>query len=155
MAEPLRAPAVETTGEFRGRVYDSILETIGATPLVRLTKLTEAHAVDAEILGKCEFFNPLSSVKDRIGTVSPTPVGAVCFTLRATPTDIHPSGKYGCIAIAAVYSINSTIFGVEYKAGSRSSIPAMVVSWVTSIFFVSLAPSGISGVWLIASPRGK
>ena len=67
MAEPLRASAVETTGEFRGRVYDSILETIGATPLVRLSKLTKAHAVDAEILGKCEFFNPLSSVKDRIG----------------------------------------------------------------------------------------
>jgi cysteine synthase A len=67
MAEPLCAPASETTGEFRGRVYDSILETIGATPLVRLSKLTKAHAVDAEILGKCEFFNPLSSVKDRIG----------------------------------------------------------------------------------------
>ncbi len=67
MTEPRRAPVLETTGEFRGRVYDSILETIGATPLVRLSKLAKAHAVDAEILGKCEFFNPLSSVKDRIG----------------------------------------------------------------------------------------
>ena len=67
MAEPLRARAVATTGEFRGRIYDSILETIGATPLVRLSKLAKAHHVDAEILGKCEFFNPLSSVKDRIG----------------------------------------------------------------------------------------
>ncbi len=38
-AEPLRAPALATSGEFRGRVYDSILETIGATPLVRLSKL--------------------------------------------------------------------------------------------------------------------
>ena len=67
MAEPLPAAAVETAGEFRGRVYDSILETIGATPLVRLSKLAAAHGVAAEILGKCEFFNPLSSVKDRIG----------------------------------------------------------------------------------------
>jgi len=67
MAETLRARPVETTGEFRGRVYNSILETIGATPLVRLSKLAEARGVDAEILGKCEFFNPLSSVKDRIG----------------------------------------------------------------------------------------
>ncbi len=67
MADPLRAPALETTGEFRGRVYDSILETIGATPLVRLSKLAGAHGVGADILGKCEFFNPLSSVKDRIG----------------------------------------------------------------------------------------
>jgi len=53
--------------EFRGRIYDSILDTIGATPLVRLRKLARARGVKAEILGKCEFFNPLSSVKDRIG----------------------------------------------------------------------------------------
>jgi cysteine synthase A len=53
--------------EFRGRIYDSIIETIGATPLVRLKRLAAAHDVKAELLGKCEFFNPLSSVKDRIG----------------------------------------------------------------------------------------
>jgi cysteine synthase A len=52
---------------FRGRVYDSIIDTIGATPLVRLKRLAAAHNVKAELLGKCEFFNPLSSVKDRIG----------------------------------------------------------------------------------------
>ena len=55
------------TGEFRGRIYDSITETIGATPLVRLARLAKAQGVKADILGKCEFFNPLSSVKDRIG----------------------------------------------------------------------------------------
>ena len=55
------------SGEFRGRIYDSILDTIGATPLVRLGKLAAAHGVEAELVGKCEFFNPLSSVKDRIG----------------------------------------------------------------------------------------
>jgi|SRR5579863_80427 len=54
-------------GEFRGRVYDSILGTIGATPLVRLSRLAADAGVEADILGKCEFFNPLSSVKDRIG----------------------------------------------------------------------------------------
>ena len=54
-------------GEFRGRVYDSIVETIGATPLVRLHRLAAEHGAKAEILGKCEFFNPLASVKDRIG----------------------------------------------------------------------------------------
>jgi cysteine synthase A len=52
---------------FRGRVYDSIVDTIGATPLVRLKRLAAAHQVKAELLAKCEFFNPLSSVKDRIG----------------------------------------------------------------------------------------
>jgi cysteine synthase A len=53
--------------EFRGRVYDSILETIGATPLVRLRRLASEAGIAADLLGKCEFFNPLSSVKDRIG----------------------------------------------------------------------------------------
>jgi cysteine synthase len=55
------------TGEFRGRVYDSIVETIGATPLVRVHRLAAEAGAKADILGKCEFFNPLASVKDRIG----------------------------------------------------------------------------------------
>ena len=50
-----------------GKIYGSILETIGATPLVRLQKLAKAHGCAADLVGKCEFFNPLSSVKDRIG----------------------------------------------------------------------------------------
>ena len=53
--------------EFRGRVYDSILDTIGATPMVRMRRLAARHGVVADVVGKCEFFNPLSSVKDRIG----------------------------------------------------------------------------------------
>jgi len=57
----------EPSAPFRGRLYDSFLDTIGATPVVRLSKLAKAENVKAEILGKCEFFNPLSSVKDRIG----------------------------------------------------------------------------------------
>lgn len=53
--------------DFRGRIYDSIVETIGATPLVRMSKLAAENNCKAELLGKCEFFNPLASVKDRIG----------------------------------------------------------------------------------------
>src|SRR3546814_17843881 len=53
--------------EFRGKIYDSILDTIGATPLIRVNRLAAEHGVKADIVGKCEFFNPLSSVKDRIG----------------------------------------------------------------------------------------
>ncbi|WP_174802069.1 cysteine synthase A [Martelella limonii] len=51
----------------RGKVYGSILETIGDTPLVRLDKLAEAKGVKANLLAKLEFFNPIASVKDRIG----------------------------------------------------------------------------------------
>jgi cysteine synthase A len=51
----------------RGRIYEDITQTIGDTPLVRLRRLEAAHKVDAEILAKLEFFNPIASVKDRIG----------------------------------------------------------------------------------------
>jgi cysteine synthase A len=49
------------------KIYNDITETIGNTPLVRLNRTAAAHGVQAEILLKLEFFNPLSSVKDRIG----------------------------------------------------------------------------------------
>jgi cysteine synthase len=71
MAGARKTPRPEATtptvGESRGRVFNDILETIGGTPLIRLSRLAEAHGVPVDILGKCEFFNPLSSVKDRIG----------------------------------------------------------------------------------------
>lgn len=51
----------------RGRIYSSILETIGDTPLVRLDKLAKDTGVQANLLAKLEFFNPIASVKDRIG----------------------------------------------------------------------------------------
>ncbi|MSP20804.1 MAG: cysteine synthase A [Alphaproteobacteria bacterium] len=51
----------------RGRIFASILDTIGDTPLVRLPKLSAHFKAKADVLGKLEFFNPLSSVKDRIG----------------------------------------------------------------------------------------
>lgn len=51
----------------RGRMYASILDTIGDTPLVRLDKLAREKGVGANILAKLEFFNPIASVKDRIG----------------------------------------------------------------------------------------
>ena len=51
----------------RGRIYGSIIETVGDTPIVRLDKLAKAEGCKANILAKLEFFNPISSVKDRIG----------------------------------------------------------------------------------------
>jgi len=57
---PLHAPG-------RGRIYESITDTIGDTPLVKLNRLAREKGVGATILAKLEFFNPISSVKDRIG----------------------------------------------------------------------------------------
>jgi cysteine synthase A len=54
-------------GPGRGRIYNSITETIGDTPLVRMHRMPQEAGVNADILLKLEFFNPLASVKDRIG----------------------------------------------------------------------------------------
>jgi cysteine synthase len=56
---------METSG--RGRVYASFLDTIGDTPLAELGRLAKKHGARGRILAKLEFFNPLASVKDRIG----------------------------------------------------------------------------------------
>ena len=49
------------------RIHDSILGTIGGTPIVRLSRLAKWAGVEVELLAKLEFFNPMNSVKDRIG----------------------------------------------------------------------------------------
>ncbi|MEE8271817.1 MAG: cysteine synthase A [Alphaproteobacteria bacterium] len=62
------AAAVDAKGaEFRGKIYESIVDTVGATPLVRVRRLQAEYGVKADVVAKLEFFNPLSSVKDRIG----------------------------------------------------------------------------------------
>lgn len=57
-------PSISTTG--RGKIYESIVDTIGDTPLVKLNKIAKNAGAVANILAKLEFFNPLSSVKDRL-----------------------------------------------------------------------------------------
>ena len=61
--------AIEQQGKIfsRGRIFENIIETVGGTPLVRLNRLPAQEGCVAEIVAKLEFFNPLASVKDRIG----------------------------------------------------------------------------------------
>ncbi|MEZ5786669.1 MAG: cysteine synthase A [Xanthobacteraceae bacterium] len=63
----LRSAASPAPAPGRGRVYDSITDTIGDTPIVRLNRLPQLQGIKAQILAKLEFFNPIASVKDRIG----------------------------------------------------------------------------------------
>ena len=60
-------PPLKVSQVGRGCVYDNIIETIGHTPLVRLNKIRQHFGLKSDILMKMEFFNPLASVKDRIG----------------------------------------------------------------------------------------
>ena len=67
MTEQKAPTVIQRDPPGRGRIYDSIAETIGNTPLVRIPKLAAKHGAKADITLKLEFFNPLGSVKDRIG----------------------------------------------------------------------------------------
>ncbi|MCG6121864.1 MAG: cysteine synthase A [Microvirga sp.] len=85
----------------RGRIYDSITQTVGDTPLVRLSRLTAERGVEAEILLKLEFFNPIASVKDRIGVAM---IDALEAQGRIKPgaTLIEPTSGNTGIALAFV-----------------------------------------------------
>jgi len=67
MSNPLEGVDLKLDKPGRGRIYDDITQTIGNTPLVRLNRVTTEAGAKATILAKLEFFNPLASVKDRIG----------------------------------------------------------------------------------------
>lgn len=66
MADTRNYNGVELDEAGRGRIYGSILETVGNTPIVRVPRLAAEEGLEADLLLKLEFFNPLASVKDRI-----------------------------------------------------------------------------------------
>lgn len=86
-----------------GRVFNNIVETIGNTPLVRLNRLPASFGVDpsTSVLLKCEFFNPLSSVKDRIG-MAMIEAAEAQGVLKAETTIIEPTSGNTGIALAFV-----------------------------------------------------
>ena len=86
-----------------GKIYSNITETVGNTPIVRLDKLAKAHGVHANLLAKLEFFNPTSSVKDRIGVAMVEALEAAGTITPGKSTLIEPtSGNTGIgLAMAA------------------------------------------------------
>ena len=89
----------------RGRIYSSIADTIGNTPLVELSALAAKHGAKARILAKLEFFNPLSSVKDRIGV-------AMIDALEA-------AGKLGEGSVMIEPTSGNTGIGLAFVAAAR------------------------------------
>jgi len=94
-------PADTARKPGHGRIYTSITETIGNTPLVRLNRLTKERGVEAEILLKLEFFNPIASVKDRIG-VSMIDTLEASGKLKPGGTLVEPTSGNTGIALAFV-----------------------------------------------------
>jgi cysteine synthase A len=85
----------------RGRIFNSITETIGDTPLVRLNRLPEMRGIKANILAKLEFFNPIGSVKDRIG-VSMIEAMEQAGVLKKDTVLVEPTSGNTGIALAFV-----------------------------------------------------
>jgi cysteine synthase A len=85
----------------RGKIYDSILDTVGDTPLVRLPRLSAELEPKGEVTAKLEFFNPIASVKDRIG-VAMIEALELAGKLKPGDTIIEPTSGNTGIALAFV-----------------------------------------------------
>ncbi len=84
----------------RGRIYNSITDTIGDTPLVRLDKFAREKGIVADLLAKLEFFNPIASVKDRIGVAMIEALEAAGKITPGKSTLIEPTSGNTGIALA-------------------------------------------------------
>jgi len=84
----------------RGRVFASITETIGDTPIVRLDKLAKENGVRGDLLAKLEFFNPIASVKDRIGVAMIEAMEADGRIAPGRTTLVEPTSGNTGIALA-------------------------------------------------------
>lgn len=96
----MNKPAAPARTPGRGRVYNSITETIGDTPLVRLEKFAANKGIVADLLVKLEFFNPISSVKDRIGVAMIEALEAQGKITPGKSTLIEPTSGNTGIALA-------------------------------------------------------
>jgi cysteine synthase len=99
-ARPVSTEPAHVPG--RGRIFASITDTIGDTPIVRLDRVAREKGVKANLLAKLEFFNPIGSVKDRIGV---SMIDALEAAGRISPgkgTLVEPSSGNTGIALAFV-----------------------------------------------------
>jgi cysteine synthase len=91
----------------RGRVYASITDTIGDTPLVRIDRIGKEKGVVAHLLAKLEFFNPISSVKDRIGVSMIDALEAQGLITPGRGVLVEPTSGNTGIALAFVAAARS------------------------------------------------
>jgi len=124
---------------LRGRIYASIAETIGNTPLVRIPRITAADGIKADICLKLEFFNPTSSVKDRIGV-------NLILALEA-------EGKIGPDTILIEPTSGNTGIGLAFMCASRGS--RLILTMPESVSIERRKMLGFLGAELELTPREK
>lgn len=96
----MNKPVTSARVPGRGRIYNSITDTIGDTPLVRLDKFAREKGVVANLIAKLEFFNPIASVKDRIGVAMIEALEASGKISPGKTTLIEPTSGNTGIALA-------------------------------------------------------
>ncbi|QKD00838.1 cysteine synthase A [Mesorhizobium loti] len=96
----MNKPVTSARVPGRGRIYDSITDTIGDTPLVRLDKFAKEKGIVANLIAKLEFFNPIASVKDRIGVAMIEALEAAGKISPGKTTLVEPTSGNTGIALA-------------------------------------------------------
>ncbi|MCW3475145.1 cysteine synthase A [Limobrevibacterium gyesilva] len=124
---------------LRGRIYDSIAETIGNTPLVRIPQICADHAITADICLKLEFFNPIASVKDRIGV--------------SMIVAMEEAGKIGPGAVIIEPTSGNTGIGLAFVCAARGY--RLILTMPESVSIERRKMLGYLGAELELTPREK
>ena len=134
-------------GAAQGRLFPSILDTIGATPLVRLPRLEAARGLQARLALKLEFFNPLASLKDRIGQAMVAEAEAAgLLTPNAEPpqTIVEPTSGNTGIALAFVAAARGYRLVVTMPDGASAERRKMLRLLGAEVVLTP-APQGMAG----------
>ncbi|HBQ48576.1 cysteine synthase A [Hyphomonas atlantica] len=123
----------------RGRTYASILETVGSTPLVAAPKFAESEGIKANLLFKCEFFNPLASVKDRI---------ALNMIVQ-----LEASGKLSPGGVLVEPTSGNTGIGLAFAAASRGY--RLILTMPESMSIERRKMLAYLGAELVLTPKEK
>jgi cysteine synthase len=126
-------------GPLRRRIYDSIAETIGNTPLVRVPRLSAQEGIQADLLLKLEFFNPIASVKDRIGV-------AMVEALEA-------EGRLGPGAILVEPTSGNTGIGLAFVCAARGY--RLILTMPESVSIERRKMLRFMGAEVVLTPREK
>ncbi len=128
---------VELDEAGRGRVYGSILETVGNTPIVRVPNLSEEEGLEADLLLKLEFFNPLASVKDRIA------IGMI--------TALEQAGKLKPGSVLVEPTSGNTGIGLAFIAAARGY--RLILTMPDSMSIERRKMLAILGAELVLTPK--
>jgi cysteine synthase A len=124
---------------LRGRIYESVAETIGNTPLVRIPRICREEGITADVCLKLEFFNPIASVKDRIG---------VSMILA-----LEEAGKLAPGAVIVEPTSGNTGIGLAFVAAARGY--RLILTMPESVSVERRKMVRMLGAEVVLTPREK